>query len=271
MKQTVSSIAVSAFLGVTAPFLTGVAALISPGPAQAQGVPTIDTQSITQQINQIKRMLEDYGIQSDMLDKLVDQLAELEKQTGELQNIYAVLTGKADIKGLLMGGALDQVLDPKMTSILQTVSAASSGDWTGLSNGYRSSIKSSAQSTMTKAGLDPSRVEQMGKSTDVGQQRAAAQATTGAVVAAAADTVQRETSVSLQRLDKLVEEIPKQTGIKEALDLNTRMMGEAVKELILNNQLLAMQSYATGMADVTQASAWAQEQQMMDFTIPNIK
>lgn len=43
----------------------------------------VDTQSIAQQINQIKRMLEDYGIQTDMLDKLVDQLAELEKQTSE--------------------------------------------------------------------------------------------------------------------------------------------------------------------------------------------
>ena len=33
-----------------------------------------------------------------------------------------------------------------------------------------------------------------------------------------------------------------QTGIKEAIDLNTRMMGEAVSELIKNNQLLALQS-----------------------------
>lgn len=251
-------------------FCAGLA-FASPAALHAQGVPTVDTQSIAQQINQIKRMLEDYGIQTDMLNKLVDQLAELEKQTSELQGIYAVLTGKADIQGLLMGGALDKVLDPKMTSILQTASSASSGDWSGLSSGYRTAIKSSAQATMTKAGLDPARVEQMGKSADVGQQRAATQATTGAVVAAAADTVQRESAVSLQRLDTLVGEIPEQTGIKEAIDLNTRMMGEAVKELILNNQLLAMQSYGMGMSDVSQASAWAQEQEMMDFTIPDMK
>ena len=49
------------------------------------------------------------------------------------------------------------------------------------------------------------------------------------------------------------------------------MMGEAVKELILNNQLLAMQSYGMGMSDVSQASAWTQEQEMMDFTIPDMK
>ena len=77
-------------------FCAGLA-FASPAALHAQGVPTVDTQSIAQQINQIKRMLEDYGIQTDMLDKLVDQLAELEKQTSELQSIYAVLTGKADI------------------------------------------------------------------------------------------------------------------------------------------------------------------------------
>lgn len=245
--------------------------LTAPAGLQAQGVPTVDTKSIAQQIIQVRRMLEDAGIQSDMLTKLTDQLTELERQTSELQEIYALLTGKADIKGMLMGEALDKVLDPKMTSILQAASAASSGDWSQLPSSYRSAIKSSAQDSMTTAGLDPKQVEEMGKSSNVGQQRAAAQATTGAVVAATADTVQRETAVSLQRLDSLVGEIPAQTGIKEAIDLNTRMMGEAVKELIVNNQLLAMQSYATGMSDVSQASAWAQEQQMMDFSIPDMK
>ncbi|WP_173404931.1 hypothetical protein [Paracoccus marcusii] len=66
-------------------------------------------------------------------------------------------------------------------------------------------------------------------------------------------------------------EIPQQTGIKEAIDLNTRMMGEAVSELIKNNQLLALQSYGMGMSDVSIASAWAQEQQMLDFTMPDLQ
>ena len=46
---------------------------------------------------------------------------------------------------------------------------------------------------------------------------------------------------------------------------------QAVKELILNNQLLAMQSYGMGMSDVSQASAWAQEQEMLDFQIPDLR
>lgn len=240
-------------------------------PASAQGVPTFDRQSITQLLLQIENMLEDAGIQSDMLDNFREQLAALQEQTSELQQIYAVLTGNADIQGLLMGGGLDAVLDPKMTSILQAANSASSGDWTGLSSGYRSEIQAAAQTTMTGAGLDPARVEEMGRNGSVAERRAAGQATTGALVAASADTAQRETAVSLQRLDSLVGEIPQQTGIKEAIDLNTRMMGEAVSELIKNNQLLAIQSYGMGMSDVSQASAWAQEQQMLDFTMPDLQ
>ena len=242
-----------------------------PSPVTAQGVPTVDTQSIAQQITQIRRMLEDYGIQTDMLDQLVEQLAELQSQTNELQQIYAVLTGNADIQGLLMGGGLDTVLAPKMTSILQAANAASSGDWSGLSSDYREQIQAAAQTTMIGAGLDPARVEAMGRDGSVAEKRAANQATTGAMVAASADTAQRESAVSLQRLDRLVGEIPQQTGIKEAIDLNTRMMGEAVSELIKNNQLLALQSYGMGMSDVSIASAWAQEQQMLDFTMPDLE
>lgn len=242
-----------------------------PAPVTAQGVPTVDTQSIAQQITQIRRMLEDYGIQSNMLDQLINQLAELQSQTNELQQIYAVLTGNADIQGLLMGDGLDAVLAPKMTSILQAANSASSGDWSGLSSDYREQIQAAAQSTMIGAGLDPARVEDMGRDGNVSEKRAASQATTGAMVAASADTAQRETAVSLQRLDRLVGEIPQQTGIKEAIDLNTRMMGEAVSELIKNNQLLAIQSYGMGMSDVSQASAWAQEQQMLDFTMPDLQ
>lgn len=264
MQNTFKAIIIGAGLAMTSTIA------ITPA-AQAQGVPTVDTQSIQQQIMQIKRMLEDYGIQSDMLDKFVDQLAELERQTKELQDIYAALTGKADIAGLLMGGELDEVLDPKITNMLQTVSAAASGDWSGIASGYQQEIKASAQSTMTNAGLDPARVEAMGKDGSVAEQRTAMQATTGAMVAATADTVQRESSLNLQRLDNLIGEIPEQAGIKEAIDLNSRIMGEAVKELIQNNQLLAMQSYGMGLSDVSEASARAQEQQMLDFTLPDMK
>lgn len=243
----------------------------TPSPLLAQGVPTVDTQSIAQQITQIRRMLEDYGIQSDMLDQLVDQLAELQRQTTELQEIYAVLTGDGDLDGLLMGGALDSVLDPKMTSIVEAASAAASGDWTGLSSAYRTEIQEAAQASMSGAGLDPSRVEEMGRTGNVAERRAAAQATTGAMVAAAADTAQRESRVSMQRLDRLVDQIPEQDGLKAAIDLNTRMMGEAVRELIASNQMLAVQSYGLGMSDVSQASAWAQEQQMLDFNMPDLE
>ena len=38
------------------------------GPVTAQGVPTVDTQNIAQEIRQLQQMLQDFGIQTDLLD-----------------------------------------------------------------------------------------------------------------------------------------------------------------------------------------------------------
>ena len=82
----------------------------------------------------------------------------------------------------------------------------------------------------------------------------------------------KKTFLGIQEV--LVEEINNTDSKKYAILTTTDSFyryKEAVKELILNNQLLAMQSYGMGMSDVSQASAWAQEQEMMDFTIPDMK
>ena len=42
-----------------------------PFDANAQGVPTIDTQNITQTIRQLQNMLKDAGIQTEQLDQLI--------------------------------------------------------------------------------------------------------------------------------------------------------------------------------------------------------
>jgi type IV secretion system protein VirB5 len=49
-------------------------AMLAVSPAIAQGVPTIDTRNIAQEIRQLQQMLEDFGIQTDQLDTLLEQL-----------------------------------------------------------------------------------------------------------------------------------------------------------------------------------------------------
>ena len=63
------------------------------GPAAAQGVPTIDTQNIAQEIRQLQQMLQDFGIQTDLLDNALAQLQVVQNQLDQLNQMYASLTG----------------------------------------------------------------------------------------------------------------------------------------------------------------------------------
>ena len=54
-----------------------LAACVSTGsigmqPALAQGVPTIDSRNLLQQVEQIRHMLEDQGLQTEQLDALLE-------------------------------------------------------------------------------------------------------------------------------------------------------------------------------------------------------
>jgi hypothetical protein len=50
------------------------------GPVAAQGVPTVDTQNIAQEIRQLQQMLQDFGLQTDLLDNALAQLEVVQKQ-----------------------------------------------------------------------------------------------------------------------------------------------------------------------------------------------
>ena len=65
------------------------------GPVTAQGVPTVDTQNIAQEIRQLQQMLQDFGIQTDLLDNALAQLDLLQQQFDQLEEMYASLTGRA--------------------------------------------------------------------------------------------------------------------------------------------------------------------------------
>ena len=85
-------------------------ATVLAGPVAAQGVPTVDTQNIAQEIRQLQQMLQDFGIQTDLLDNALAQLDLLQQQFDQLEEMYASLTGPRSILGLAMGGDLDDLL-----------------------------------------------------------------------------------------------------------------------------------------------------------------
>ena len=80
------------------------AAIMAASPAHAQGVPVVDTQNIAQEIRQIQQMLEDYGIQSDQLDRLLEQVELLQSQIDQPIQM--------DLSQVLRFGSLDQSLQP---------------------------------------------------------------------------------------------------------------------------------------------------------------
>lgn len=55
------------------------------GPVASQGVPTVDTQNIAQEIRQLQQMLQDFGIQTDLLDNALAQLDLLKQQFDQLE------------------------------------------------------------------------------------------------------------------------------------------------------------------------------------------
>ncbi|WP_407071402.1 type IV secretion system protein [Roseibaca calidilacus] len=102
------------------------------GPVTAQGVPTVDTQNIAQEIRQLQQMLQDFGIQTDLLDNALAQLETLQGQLDQLNEMYASLTGPRSILGLAMGGDLDNLLQANFEDIPGLIRGIQAGDWSSL-------------------------------------------------------------------------------------------------------------------------------------------
>ena len=74
--------------------LLSTALALSLAPTAEAAIPVVDFGSIAQQIAQLDQMLEDFGIQSDILDNALEQLQTLQDQYAKLTETYEALTGK---------------------------------------------------------------------------------------------------------------------------------------------------------------------------------
>ena len=96
-------------------------ALLAAPPALSQGVPTVDTRNIAQEVRQLQQMLEDFGIQSDQLDAALEQIDLVQDQLDTLNETYAALTGATDILEMAMGGDLDGLLDQEFSDLMDVI------------------------------------------------------------------------------------------------------------------------------------------------------
>lgn len=241
-------------------------ALCTAPAALAQGVPTIDGQNTLQTIKQLEAMLRDAGVQSDLLSNAVKQVEQLQAQLSQLQDIYGQFNGTRDIVDLAMGGDLDGLLSGNMTDVLGTIQGGMTGNWGGFTPTKGDKLTKAVETALSTGGLSQEKVTGMAASGVPGAQRAAAQASGGAVLAATAEQTYAETSSSLERVNTLVSMTQDSADIKESIDLNTRMLAELSVQLAKSLELQSIEAVYNGQAGVLSAATIAEERAYMTFS-----
>ena len=266
---------------ISAPFraltLASVLALCSPfvtsAPALAQGVPVVDTQNIAQNIQQLRQMIEDEILQNEQLVQLREQLATLTEQLAELQRTYEALTRLAELPEIIrtqMEDELNGLLDQEFGDIIATIQAIKTGDFSGLTGSGAGEIETQMDRVLADLGFDEDTLSEMARSGNPGAERVATQATTGALVSAAAQNSYEDAGQSLERVDRLVGLIDDMDELKESVDLNTRVTAELAIALVAMWQLEAIQTVGDGTGGVIDAATIAEEQRFMEFTLPEL-
>lgn len=239
--------------------------------ASAQGVPTVDTQNIAQEIRQLQQMLEDFGIQSDIFENALEQLDMLQQQFDQLQSMYASLTGPREILGLIMGGELDQLLEAKFEDIPGLIRGIQQGDWSNLLGVTAGPMRTQMEQALASAGFDENSLREIATSGNPGAEGIATRATTGAVLSAAAQNSHEEAAQSLARVERLVAMIPDMDDLKASMDHNTRVTAELAIAMTRMWELEAIQTIGAGNAGVVDAATIAEERRYMDFTMPSLE
>lgn len=265
------TVATAALIGAGAVIATP--GLLGGGAAHAQGVPTVDTQNIAQEIQQLRQMIEDEVLQNEQLLQLREQFATLQEQLGQLQETYDALTGLMELPEIIrteMEAELNGILDQEFGDIIGTIEAIQNGDWSALAGSGSGEIRTQMDRVLAEAGFDEDTLSQMANSGNPGASRTATQATTGALVSAAAQNSYDDAGQSLERVDRLVGMIGDMEELKDSVDLNTRVTAELAIALVAMWQLEAVQTVGDGQAGVIDAATIAEEQQFMDFTLPTL-
>ena len=273
INAVIRKIATAGFLGLGLA-VAPVSLLGTTAPAAyAPGVPTVDTQNIAQEIRQLQQMIEDEILQNEQLLQLQNQFQTLQEQYAQLQVTYAALTGLAELPEIIsteMEEWLNGLLDQEFGDITDTIAAIQQGDWSGLTGSGSSQIRTQMERVLAEHGFDEDTLSEMANSGNGGAERVATQATTGAMVSAAAQNSYTEAGQSLERIDRLVDLTGDMETLKESIDLNTRVVAENGIILVSIMQLLAVGTVGEGQAGVIEAADRAEEDRYMDFTMPDL-
>ena len=238
-------------------------------PAGGQGVPTIDVTSLaklTDQLVEAKLQLKEQIAQNVKLDEqtrqLLEQIMLLQNQIDALRNGLTL----AEL-GVDPDSFLEDIL-PDFADLTTSVEAARSGDWGRVlasGDAFRGggTVTGHVDSTFGKSGLSRDRVDTLAQSEDQTASRIGQSANVNAFMSVAAESSSEAAKDSLTRLDGLVQKIPDTGGLKEAIDLNTRVTAELGIALANVWSMEAIQTVGQGNMGVMDAATAADEEKYL--------
>jgi type IV secretion system protein VirB5 len=242
--------------------------LTFPVTGRAQGVPTVDLTSIakigevlTEAKVQVREMIASNLKLDDQILKQLEQIATLKAQLDALRNgLTLEALGIPDPDTFF-----DDIL-PDVADLTGGLVSAKEGQYSLMTTSGKVGSKPATQYVsefFATAGLDAGTVDTLANSDNAGAARIGTQANTAAFLSAAAETSSVKASESLGRVNGLVQAIPDTEGMKEAIDLNTRVTAELSIALANIWNMESAQLMGMGEAGVMDAATAAEEQKFI--------
>ena len=236
--------------------------------AEAQGVPTFDTAAFAQLVSQVEHMARDYTAQLEQLATLRSQLETELSQLTNLEGQLAALLEGAGLGDLLV--SLDELdrLRGVFDDPLGDFEAIARGDYAGAFRGPRAGAAEGAlRGVLEGAGFDEPTMAGLAASPEPADRRVAEAAGASGLLSVAAQQSHAEAGESLGRLGGMVGAIDGASGLKEAVDLNTRVTAELGIILTQIWMLEAAQGVSAGQLGVVDASTLAAERKFRRMTL----
>ena len=204
--------------------------LLTSVPANAGGVPVIDTSSIAQAIATLQQLQKTYGVESKQLSTGLKQLDEaitaanrLQTQIDQLERQFESLTGNRDMGALLNGSASRDAR--RIASKIGDIHATLQGEEGALAPDHPLAGRLTQMRTRfaipdAATVFDEARVPEKVAAHDFASE------TTATAIVLSEDSFDRA-NVSINRVETLLGAIDTDTpDLKASVDLNTRMLGE---------------------------------------------
>jgi type IV secretion system protein VirB5 len=244
------------------------AALSFPTIVAAQGVPIFDfktflkvSEVLTEAKLQVREMIASNLKLDEQILNQIQQIATLKAQLDALRNgLTLEALGIPDPDTFF-----DDIL-PDVADLTGGLIAAKDGKYSLMTRSGKIGDQPAPQfiaDFFASVGLDTATVDALSKSEDPSAARIGTQANTAAFLSAAAETSSVKASESLERVHDLVQEIPDTEGLKEAVDLNTRVTAELSIAMANIWNMESAQLMGMGEAGVMDAATAAEEEKFI--------